>query len=179
MCVVTHTHTQTHVYACVYSIQRVDNSHIHTRIHMCLCMCVCLCVSAGIPTLFVWSGGVYQRNTLQHTATHCNTLCMCVYLCVSAGIPTRRGMCMSVCVLINFYMSILRINTHEILSHECIPTREYSLFCRALLQNRPMILRSLLIGYTNAQSAGIPAKSTQYLHGEVGGWGRVPFSRIE
>jgi len=80
-------------------------------------------------TMWVW----WVCNTLQHTATHCNTLQHTAKSVVKSCSPLLKG---------PLDMGWLRLVGSFKLQ---VSFAEYSLFYRALLQKRPIILRSLLI----------------------------------
>jgi len=110
------------------SIEYVSNS-------VCVCECECVCVRAFLCVcVFV-----------------CLCLCLCLCRCVRERERERMRECVCVCVLVCVCVCCRVAKTHMgwlrlVGSLKLYVTfAEYSLFYRALLQKRPIILRSLLI----------------------------------
>jgi len=83
-CIYIYVHIYIYVYICVCTYIRVFVSihiciHIHVRICIHICVCLCVCARALLcmwvcACMCVWVLLFITSNTLQHTATHCNSL---------------------------------------------------------------------------------------------------------
>jgi len=98
-----------------------------------VCVCVCVCVCACVR--------VFVCVYVCVCARVCVSLCVCVYVCVCVCVCVCARMCVLEKGANNAHIACLYCTTHC----PCFSLAEYRLFDRALLQKRPIILRSLLI----------------------------------
>jgi len=150
------------VCVCVLMLRPCDPKNNFT----CVCVCVCVCGYA----VAMWS-------TRQLHACVCVCVCVCVSVCVFVCACACVCVCHCVCVSLSTSVKHTQIQTHThmyafipdyILKYKyrvmdigwlhlvssfklCVSFAEYSNFCRALLQKRPIIWRSLLIIATPLQ----------------------------
>jgi len=121
------------------SLVTITKSYMWVRVHVRVCVCACACVHVCVR---VWI---------------CEFVCMpariCLFVCPFVLPSVCLSVFLSVCLSVNLYvyqsMGWLQLVGSFKLQVSCA---EYSLFYRALLQKRPIILRSLLIVATPYQS---------------------------
>jgi len=119
--------------SCVWNV--ISNAHltytqeIYIYIHtFCIKTIIVVHIHIYIDTFCTWNPrhDTHTHISLQHTATHCNTLQHTSYWC-----------CLQRCTGVGWLRLVGSIKLQ-------VSFAEYSLFYRALLQNTPIILSSLL-----------------------------------